>query len=76
MTILVVNERQNFEKFLHQPNCLIDALRVSWFAAYKLGKHIETSLILVKLRNSASHYTYNIYPLTVKDGEDNIANGS
>lgn len=64
------------EIFTSNPNqANLDALRVSWFAAYKTWQHIEMFNIGKAEEIQFSLYM-NIYPLTVKDVEDNIANGS
>lgn len=53
----------------------LTALRASWFAAYKTWQHIEMFNIGKAEQIQFSFYM-NIYPLTVKDVEDNISNGN
>jgi predicted lipoprotein len=53
----------------------LEALRTSWFSAYKTWQHIEMFNI-GKAEEVQFTFYMNIYPLTVKDVEDNIANGN
>jgi predicted lipoprotein len=53
----------------------LEALRVSWFAAYKTWQHIEM-FDIGKAEELQFKFYMNIYPVTVSDIEDNITNGS
>jgi len=53
----------------------LEALRASWFSAYKTWQHIEMFNI-GKAEEVQFTFYMNIYPLTVKDVEDNIMNGN
>jgi predicted lipoprotein len=53
----------------------LETLRVSWFAAYKIWQHIEM-FDIGKAEELQFKFYMNIYPVTVSDIEDNIANGS
>ena len=53
----------------------LETLRVSWFAAYKTWQHIEM-FDIGKAEELQFKFYMNIYPVTVSDIENNIANGS
>jgi len=53
----------------------LEALRASWFVAYKTWQHIEM-FDIGKAEELQFKFYMNIYPVTVSDIEDNIANGS
>ncbi|MDX6747337.1 imelysin family protein [Polaribacter sp. PL03] len=64
------------ETFTSNPNQVnLDGLRASWLTAYKTWQHVEMFNIGEAEELQFSFYM-NIYPLTVQDVEDNIANGS
>ncbi|TXD49456.1 imelysin family protein [Polaribacter sp. IC073] len=64
------------ETFTATPNQTnLEALRTSWLTTYKTWQHIEMFNI-GKAEEIQFSFYMNIYPLTVKDVEDNIANGS
>ncbi|PQJ82013.1 imelysin family protein [Polaribacter glomeratus] len=64
------------EIFTTTPNQTnLNTLRASWFVAYKTWQQIEVFNI-GKAEEIQFSFYMNIYPLTVKDVEDNIANGS
>tara|TARA_R110002049_G_scaffold79845_1_gene203131 strand:+ start:6568 stop:7668 length:1101 start_codon:yes stop_codon:yes gene_type:complete len=53
----------------------LEDLRDAWLAAYKSWQHVEMFNI-GKAEEIQFSFYMNIYPLTVKDVEDNIANGT
>ena len=53
----------------------LDALRASWYDAYKKWQHVEMFNI-GKAEELQYSYYMNIYPLTVSDVENNITNGN
>jgi predicted lipoprotein len=53
----------------------LEALRTSWFAAYKTWQHVEM-FDIGKAEELQFKFYMNIYPVTVTDIEENIANGS
>ena len=64
------------ETFTTTPNqANLEALRSSWFAAYKVWQHIEM-FDIGKAEELQFKFYMNIYPVTVSDIEDNIASGS
>ncbi|AUC84118.1 peptidase M75 superfamily protein [Polaribacter sp. ALD11] len=64
------------ETFTANPNQVnLDDLRASWLIAYKAWQHVEMFNI-GKAEEIQFSFYMNIYPLTVKDVEDNITNGS
>ena len=64
------------ETFTETPNeTNLEALRISWLSAYKTWQHVEMFNI-GKAEEIQFSFYMNIYPLTVQDVEDNIANGS
>jgi predicted lipoprotein len=64
------------ETFTTTPNQTnLDALRTSWFAAYKTWQYIEM-FDIGKAEELQFKFYMNIYPVTVDDIEGNIANGS
>jgi predicted lipoprotein len=70
-TLNIVGE--TFTKTPNQSN--LEALRSSWFAAYKVWQHIEM-FDIGKAEELQFKFYMNIYPVTVSDIEDNIASGS
>jgi predicted lipoprotein len=64
---------ENFTTTPNQTN--LEALRTSWFAAYKTWQHIEM-FDIGKAEELQFKFYMNIYPVTVHDIEENIANGS
>jgi predicted lipoprotein len=70
-TLNIVGE--TFTKTPNQAN--LDALRSSWFAAYKVWQHIEM-FDIGKAEELQFKFYMNIYPVTVYDIEDNIASGN
>lgn len=52
----------------------LDALRTAWYEAYKTYQKVEMFNI-GKAEELGYNYFMNIYPLTVEDVENNIANG-
>jgi predicted lipoprotein len=70
-TLNIVGE--TFTKTPNQAN--LEALRSSWFAAYKVWQHIEM-FDIGKAEELQFKFYMNIYPVTVSDIEDNIASGS
>jgi predicted lipoprotein len=64
------------ETFTTTPNQTnLEALRTSWFTAYKSWQHIEM-FDIGKAEELQFKFYMNIYPVTVNDIEDNIINGS
>ena len=64
------------EVFTTSPNqSHLEALRISWFNAYKNWQHIEMFNI-GKAEELQYRFFMNVYPLTTSDLESNIANGS
>lgn len=64
------------EVFTTSPNqSHLDALRLSWFSAYKNWQHIEMFNI-GKAEELQYRFFMNVYPLTTSDVESNIADGS
>ena len=64
------------ETFITTPNqSNLDALRASWFAAYKTWQSVEM-FDIGKAEELQFKFYMNVYPVTVNDIEDNIANGS
>ena len=62
--------------FANSPNQgTLDALRASWYDAYKKWQHVEMFNI-GKAEELQYSYYMNIYPLTVSDVESNITNGN
>ena len=53
----------------------LEALRTSWFDAYKTWQHVEM-FDIGKAEELQFKFYMNIYPVTVTDIEENIANGS
>ena len=53
----------------------LEAFRTSWLTAYKTWQHIEM-FDIGKAEELQFKFHMNVYPLTVQDVEDNIANGS
>jgi predicted lipoprotein len=64
------------ETFTITPNQTnLEALRASWFAAYKTWQSIEM-FDIGKAEELQFKFYMNVYPVTVNDIEDNIAQGS
>jgi predicted lipoprotein len=64
------------ETFITTPNqSNLDALRASWFAAYKTWQSVEM-FDIGKAEELQFKFYMNVYPVTVNDIEDNIANES
>ncbi|KGL63279.1 imelysin family protein [Polaribacter sp. Hel1_85] len=64
------------ETFTSSPNQInLDALRASWYIAYKEYQHVEMFNI-GKAEELQYKFYMNIYPLSVTDVETNISNGS
>jgi predicted lipoprotein len=53
----------------------LEALRTSWFTAYKTWQHVEM-FDIGKAEELQFKFYMNIYPVTVTDIEENIASGS
>lgn len=63
----------NFTENPNQSN--LDALRTSWYTAYKNWQHIEI-FDIGKAEELQYKFFMNIYPLTVADVESNISSGN
>ncbi|TMM31067.1 peptidase M75 superfamily protein [Polaribacter aestuariivivens] len=64
------------ETFTTTPNQVnLEALRTSWFTAYKVWQHIEM-FDIGKAETLQYKFYMNIYPLTVADVEANISTGN
>ncbi|WP_375240439.1 imelysin family protein, partial [Polaribacter sp.] len=64
------------DSFVANPNQTnLDSFRSSWLTAYKTWQYVEMFNI-GKAEELQYSFYMNIYPLTVSDVEENIANGS